>query len=134
MKALPITAPRRSHCRLTFGRIAAAVLAALLLASPTEAQIPTGNILGTVKDSQGGAIPGAGVTATNEGTGYSRTATTDGSGQYALRLLPVGNYAVVVSMPGFKTFSQKGMSMVRNGCSQSGSIMATRYGPPPVLP
>ena len=107
MKALPITAPRafpssahlREDRRGRAGRVAP---------GPTErAQIPTGNILGTVKDSQGGAIPGASVTATNEGTQYSRTATTDGTGVYTLRLLPVGNYTLVVSMTGFKTFSQK---------------------------
>lgn len=109
MKAFPLTAPRPPHHRLTLGRMAAALLATLLLSRPTEAQIPTGNILGTVKDSQGGAIPGASVTATNAGTQYARTATTDGTGQYALRLLPVGNYVLVVAMPGFKTFSQKGI-------------------------
>ena len=109
MKASHITEPRPFDQPRMFRRIAAAALAAVLLSSPSEAQIPTGNILGTVKDSQGGSIPGAGITATNEGTQYSRTATTDGTGQYALRLLPVGTYTLVVTMPGFKTFSQKGI-------------------------
>ena len=110
MKAPHITNPRRFHSRRQLARIAAATVAALLLLSrPGEAQIPTANILGTVRDSQGGAVPGASVTATNEGTQYSRTATTDGTGQYALRLLPVGKYTLVVSMPGFKTFSQQGI-------------------------
>ncbi len=109
MKAPHITESTRSHRRITFARIAAAALATLLLSRPTEAQIPTGNILGTVKDAQGGALPGATVTATNAGTQYSRTATTDGTGQYALRLLPVGSYTLVVTMPSFKTFSQKGI-------------------------
>ena len=99
MKALNTTEPRRSH----LGRIAAALLASLLLGRPSEAQIPTGNILGTVKDSTAGAVPGATVTATNNGTQYARSATTDSTGQYALRLLPVGNYTLVVSIPGFKT-------------------------------
>ncbi len=111
MKAPRITESARSRRPrwITFARITAAVLATLLLSRPTEAQIPTGNILGTVKDAQGGAIPGATVTATNTGTQYSRTATTDGTGQYALRLLPVGSYTLVVTMPGFKTFSRAGI-------------------------
>ena len=35
-------------------------------------------------------VPGATVTATNLGTQFSRSTTTDAGGQYALRLLPVG--------------------------------------------
>ena len=86
-----------------------AILVALLGATPALAQMPTGTILGSVKDGQGAVVPGATVTATNLGTQYSRTAVTDGTGEYALRLLPVGNYMVEVSIPGFKNFSQTGI-------------------------
>src|SRR5689334_19842674 len=82
----------------TYLRTAAVFAVALLLAPPTEAQIPTGTILGGVKDGSGGAVPGATVTATNTGTQYSRSTTTDAEGQYALRLLPVGNYQLTVTM------------------------------------
>src|SRR4029079_8529736 len=58
---------------------------------------------------QGAVVPGATVTATNLGTQYSRSAVTDGAGEYALRLLPVGNYQVVVNLPGFKNYSQSGI-------------------------
>src|SRR6186713_3192121 len=90
-------------------KVAAAFVAALLLAPPTEAQIPTGSIQGVVKDNTGGAIPGATVTATNTGTQYSRAVTTDAEGQYALRLLPVGNYRISVTMSGFKEYSRTGI-------------------------
>ena len=73
------------------------------------AQTPTGTILGSVKDAQGAVVPGATVTATNLGTQYSRSAVTDGAGEYALRLLPVGNYQVVVNLPGFKNYTQSGI-------------------------
>src|SRR5436190_13640025 len=92
-----------------FARINAAVLAALLVTTAARAQTPTGTILGSIKDAQGGVVPGATVTATNLGTQYSRSAVTDGAGEYALRLLPVGNYMVVVSIPGFKNFTQTGI-------------------------
>ena len=36
-------------------------------------------------------MPGVSVTATNLGTQYSRSTTTDAEGQYALRLLPLGH-------------------------------------------
>jgi hypothetical protein len=71
----------------------AAMIAAMLIASTARAQVPTGTILGTVKDAQGAVVPGASITATNLGTQFSRNAVTDAAGEYALRLLPVGNTA-----------------------------------------
>ena len=82
---------------------------ALLVTTSALAQTPTGTILGTVKDAQGAAVPGATVTATNLGTTYSRDTATDAAGEYALRLLPIGNYEVVVTLPGFKNFTQTGI-------------------------
>ncbi|MEO5742392.1 MAG: carboxypeptidase regulatory-like domain-containing protein, partial [Vicinamibacterales bacterium] len=84
------------------------VICTLLPAATLYAQA-TGTILGNVTDSSGGAVPGATVTATNVDTGLSRDTTTDESGQYALRLLPLGNYKVDVTLTGFKTFSQTGI-------------------------
>ena len=87
----------------------AVVVWALLTATPLHAQVATGTILGNVTDSSGAAVPGATVTATNVDTQLSRDTTTDESGQYALRLLPLGNYKVEVTLTGFKTFSQTGI-------------------------
>src|SRR5258705_1863762 len=92
-------------------RLVAVVLVALLVTSSAGAQTPTGTILGGVKDAQGAVVPGATVTATNLGTQFSRSTVTDGAGEYALRLLPVGNYKVEVSIPGFKTFTQTGIQL-----------------------
>jgi hypothetical protein len=92
-----------------FARSTFAALAALLVSTNVLAQTPTGTILGSVKDSQGGVVPGATVTATNTGTQFSRTVVTDDAGEYALRLLPVGNYQVAVTIPGFKNFTQSGI-------------------------
>jgi hypothetical protein len=88
-----------------------AAVAIVLTATSAFAQSPTGTILGTVKDAQGAAVPGATVTATNLGTQYSRTAVTDETGEYALRLLPVGNYKVDVTLTGFKNFMQTGIAL-----------------------
>src|SRR5436190_2003797 len=90
-------------------RFLVAALFALLASTAAFAQTPTGTILGSVKDAQGGVVPGATVTATNLGTQFSRNTVTDTSGEYALRLLPVGNYMLVVTMPGFKNFTQTGI-------------------------
>ena len=92
-------------------KVTLAVVIAMLVATSALAQTPTGTILGSVKDAQGAVVPGATVTATNLGTQYSRNTVTDGAGEYALRLLPVGNYKVEVSIPGFKTFTQTGIQL-----------------------
>jgi hypothetical protein len=92
-----------------FWRLTLAALVAVLVATSALAQTPTGTILGSVKDAQGAVVPGATVTATNLGTQYSRSGVTDDTGEYALRLLPIGNYTVEVTIPGFKTFTQTGI-------------------------
>ena len=78
-------------------------------AGTAQAQSPTGTILGHVKDTTGAVVPAATVTATHLGTQYARTTTTDAEGQYAPRLLPVGQYKVDISLTGFKSFSQTGI-------------------------
>ena len=87
----------------------AAIICTVLPAAPLYGQVATGTILGNVMDSSGGAVPGATVTATNVDTQLTRDTATDESGQYALRLLPLGNYKVDVTLTGFKTFSQTGI-------------------------
>ena len=106
---------------------AAALALALALAAPlslalsvsVDAQVATGTILGNVKDNSGGAVPGASVTATNVDTQFSRTTTTDAEGQYALPLLPLGNYKVEVALTASRT-SRRPAS-----CSKSAATRAS---------
>ena len=56
---------------------------AFLLSGPMmQAQLPTGTILGVVKDPSGAVVPGAKITAVNTDTGQSRTVTTEADGAY----------------------------------------------------
>lgn len=82
------------------------VFLALLSLVPVHAQVPTGTILGTVKDTSGGAVVGATVTAVDTETGASRSVPTGQDGGYRLDALPVGHYSVKVTNAGFKTFAQ----------------------------
>ncbi|CAN5746159.1 hypothetical protein BH18ACI5_BH18ACI5_15960 [soil metagenome] len=88
--------------RSRFGVVALLTVLALLTALPAYAQ-SVGNISGTVTDESGGGVPGATVTAKNEGTGAVREIVTDGSGRYVLALLPIGSYSVSALMSGFRT-------------------------------
>ncbi len=73
-----------------------------VLSAAAMGQLTTADILGTATDSSGAVLPNANVTLTNLGTGETRTATTNGSGEYTFTLLPVGRYSVSVKSPGFK--------------------------------
>ena len=84
--------------------VAALIYCGAILGS---AQQITGTLVGTVKDGQGSLIPSATVKATNNDTGFSRTAIADSEGAYRIQYLPVGKYRVEVSMHGFKTFIQQ---------------------------
>ncbi len=53
----------------------------------------TGAIRGTVSDPSGSGVPNASVAFVNTATGFRYTATSDGDGQFALDLLPPGEYS-----------------------------------------
>src|SRR5256886_6334933 len=92
-------------------RIGVFVLGLVLFvaAVPVFAQLPTGTILGTVKDASGALVPGATVTAQNVETGTSRSILTDETGAYRLAALPVGRYDLRVELSGFKSATQRGL-------------------------
>ena len=65
----------------------ATFFAAFVLATlPAVAQ--EGHINGTVKDSTGGALPGATVTITNQATNATQTLTTGPNGSYSAAVPP----------------------------------------------
>src|SRR5215468_9565905 len=82
--------------------------------SPSHAQTTTGTFLGFVTDAQGAVIGGAKVTAINEGTGLTRTVTTNSSGEYLISLLPVGRYTLKFEAEKFKQRAVKGVELELN--------------------
>src|SRR5580692_3472048 len=93
-------------------RIMLCVAAVLILAAiPAAAQLPTGTILGTVKDSSGASVPGATVTVRNTDTNLTKTATTEQDGSYRFPELPVGHYEIKAEAPGFRTETHTGLNL-----------------------
>ncbi len=88
-------------------------LALLLLILPCRmsAQVDTGSILGTIKDTSGGTIAGAKVTLINEGTGMSITTTTSPSGEYSFSPVKIGHYSVSVEFSGFQKVQQNNVTV-----------------------
>ncbi|MBV9940140.1 MAG: TonB-dependent receptor [Acidobacteriaceae bacterium] len=86
--------PSASLCILSF-----------LLGLNASAQVARTAITGTVFDEQGSRVPNAVVTATEAATGLQRQTETSSQGVYSLAELPVGNFRVEITRPGFASFS-----------------------------
>ncbi len=71
----------------------------------------TGTILGTVQDPQGAVVNSATVKATNVDTGFTRSASTNGYGEYRIDYLPVGRYTVEATAPSFERYVQKNIAL-----------------------
>jgi hypothetical protein len=67
------------------------------------AQVDTGTIAGSVRDSQGAGVPAATVTFVETGTNTTTKTQTNGSGDYASPPLRPGSYKITAAAPGFKT-------------------------------
>src|SRR5438128_23229 len=113
----------------------------LLLANTASGQAAYGNIIGSVTDPSGAAVPDAKVTATDTAKGVVYTAKTNPAGYYSVNNLTPGKYKVVVEAQGFKTFNQEpvpvivGTSSTLNAVLQVGaaSESVTVNGAPPLV-
>ena len=79
------------------GRLGAALLmmVSTLVATPASAQITTGNVSGSVKDAQGGVVPGATVVLISETKGTkSAPAVTSETGDYTFPNITADTYTV----------------------------------------
>src|SRR6266566_3427514 len=92
-------------------RIAALLLLMVCGSLTIQGQTNFGRVSGSVKDSNGGAVPNANITVTNLATNLVRTATTDDEGFYTATNLPVGTYSVAAEKTGFKHATQSGVSV-----------------------
>ena len=72
----------------------AATVGALIGIGPASAQTALGTLRGVVIDEQGGALPGATVTARQADTNTGQTAVTSAEGQYFLPNLRPGRYEI----------------------------------------
>jgi len=62
----------------------------------------TGTLIGTATDPSGAVVPGAHVEMKDISTGVTRTAISNGAGQYSFPGLPPGSYSVKASGTGFR--------------------------------
>jgi hypothetical protein len=79
----------------------------LFTTSFASAQSTSGRVRGTVSDSSGSAVGGAGVALVNTATNITRDAVTNANGEYLFLEVPVGTYEIDVNQAGFKKFVRK---------------------------
>src|SRR5262245_8610432 len=107
-------ADRREGMSVTrrLGLVAASVVIALVMAATASAQILTGTVVGTVKDAQGGVIPGATVAVISETRGTkSPPVVSNATGDFVIPNLAADRYTVEISMPSFKTLQKPGIAV-----------------------
>ena len=90
--------------------VVAALLAVLLVPAVAAAQgIGAASIVGVVKDSSGGVLPGVTVEAASPVLiEKARATVTDDEGRYRIAELRPGTYSVSFTLAGFATFKRDG--------------------------
>src|SRR6266545_290624 len=83
--------------------------------APALAQFDRGSISGTVKDQQGGVMPGVTVTVTNQQTRQTQSTVTDGTGFYTFPNLLPGQYDVLAELQGFKKANRSTITLDATG-------------------
>ena len=95
----------------------------LVVVSSAIAQSITGTIVGTVKDTSGGVMPGASLTLINEDTGAQFSFVTDSSGDFVAPNLPPGLYSVKAEASAFKQSLTKGIRLLANRSARVDIVM-----------
>src|SRR5438067_635498 len=83
----------------------------LVTAAAASAQLSTAELSGRVTDTSGAVLPGVTVTMTQTDTQATRTAITDADGTYVISNLPTGPYKLEVSLQGFRSYVQTGITL-----------------------
>src|SRR5687768_13687746 len=101
------------------------VIVAFLLLLPASAIAQQGQIAGTVRDPQGGVMPGVVVEVTSPALIEKvRSTVSDDSGQYRLTNLPVGTYAVTFALEGFTTQQRDNIVLTTGFTAPVNAVMA----------
>src|SRR5260370_40862250 len=106
-------AVRGGAMQVQFVHLPAVALIALWVGIvPAVAQITTGTVTGTIKDTTGGVIPGATVVLISEARGTrSVPAVTNATGDYVFPNTTADTYTVQVKLEGFRTLTRAGVEV-----------------------
>src|SRR5262245_33398132 len=83
----------------------------LILLPCIYGQLNRASISGVVTDSQGAAVSGASVVATNTATDVATRPTTNEAGFYSIPNLQIGSYLLAVERQGFRRYEHKDITL-----------------------
>ena len=99
---------RRFATQMRWSLLLLVAAGGVLLPRMAAAQGLTGALIGTVKDEQGGVLPGAAVRVNSPALiGGPATLTTNEKGQLRFPALPPGTYVLDIEMQGFATLHEE---------------------------
>jgi Carboxypeptidase regulatory-like domain len=75
------------------------------------AQATDGNLVGTITDATGAAVPNATLELTNMATGVKHTARSSSDGTYRFSNIPVGRYTLTATATGFNSAGLQGINI-----------------------
>src|SRR5262252_7190602 len=97
----------------TIARTVMLAVVAGILPSAAWAQVA---LAGTVKDASGAVLPGVTVEASSPALiEKTRSAVTDGAGQYRIESLQPGTYSVTFTLSGFSTLKRDDVMLSGSG-------------------
>src|SRR5258708_7484844 len=100
---------RRRHLSMRISAKCLAILAVLLVPGPLFAQAV---LTGTIHDASGGVLPGVTVEASSPALiEKTKTAVTDGTGQYRIIDLRPGVYSLTFTLTGFNTVKRDNVEL-----------------------
>ena len=91
----------------------------LAICFAAAAQETRGSLSGIVTDGSGAVVPAANLQLTNVETGVVLTTTANEAGVYRFLFLNPGQYKIVATMTGFKTFERTGIQV---NVSEAGTL------------
>lgn len=100
--ATALDARKKNIRRRCWAKTLMAICALIIGVSTAMAQVDTGSVLGTVKDSLGAVVPDAKVTIINQGTTNATSILTRSDGTYVVTPLKIGTCRIEVEHAGFK--------------------------------
>jgi hypothetical protein len=95
----------------------------LICCGETFAQTTNATVSGSVKDEQGGVLPGATVTLTSDTQGTVQTVITDPLGNFLFPYVRPDTYTLRITLDGFQSKEQKGLVVNANDRLMAGNFI-----------
>jgi Carboxypeptidase regulatory-like domain len=119
---------------MTLERLVGAVLALAAASTLAAAQGATGSVTGTVRDAQGGVIPGATVILISEARETrSAPVVTNAQGDFVFANVTADTYTIQVEMPSFRPLRRSGIAVSAGSIAALGAVTLEVGGTTEVL-